>query len=280
MRYIFSGHESFHCKSLWLKKGYDYLCRGKSFNDADAVAELGVGKNMVAGIRFWLKAFGLTELDKIQPIATYLFDDANGKDPYCEDIATLWLLHFQLVSTGIASIYTLGFTEFQRERKEFDREQFHSFIKRKCSVPEQKNVYNENTVKKDIGVFMQNYVAPRDLKQIENFTSLLIGLNLIFDVGDGKYRFAETETFRVPDAILLYALFVIKGADKVVSFDKIQYVGLLFCMPINNLLERLMDMQDKYADEIRYTDNSGIRNVVFAEDFDAFRLLDSYYNQQ
>ena len=235
MRYSFSGHESFHCKSLWLKKGFDYLRSEKSFNDADSVALLGVGKNMVAGIRFWMKAFGLTELDKIQQIATYLFDDTNGKDPYCEDIATLWLLHFQLVNNGIASIYSLGFTEFQRERKEFDREQFHSFIKRKCSVPEQKNVYNENTVKKDIGVFIQNYVAPKDLKQIENFTSLLIGLNLILDLGDGKYRFAETDTFRVPDAILLYALFVIKGDDKVVSFDKIQYLSLLFWMPVNNL---------------------------------------------
>ena len=25
MRYCFSGHESFPCKSMWLKKGYDYL---------------------------------------------------------------------------------------------------------------------------------------------------------------------------------------------------------------------------------------------------------------
>jgi len=24
-RYIFSGHESFPCKSLWLKKGYDFV---------------------------------------------------------------------------------------------------------------------------------------------------------------------------------------------------------------------------------------------------------------
>lgn len=29
MRYSFSGHESFHCKSLWLKKGYDFICNKK-----------------------------------------------------------------------------------------------------------------------------------------------------------------------------------------------------------------------------------------------------------
>lgn len=50
MRYSFSGHESFHCKSLWLKKGYDFICNKKHFADTDSVVELGVGKNMVSAI--------------------------------------------------------------------------------------------------------------------------------------------------------------------------------------------------------------------------------------
>ena len=36
-RYVFSGHESFPCKSLWLKKGYDFVFGGNDFNSADAV---------------------------------------------------------------------------------------------------------------------------------------------------------------------------------------------------------------------------------------------------
>jgi len=58
-KYTFSGHESFQCKSLWLKKGYDFMSQNKDFNAADAVVDLGVGKNMVSSIRFWMKAFGL-----------------------------------------------------------------------------------------------------------------------------------------------------------------------------------------------------------------------------
>ncbi|NEM99756.1 DUF4007 family protein, partial [Pontibacter burrus] len=61
LKYTFSGHEKFQCRHLWLKKGYDYLQLGKSFLEEDAVIELGVGKNMVASIRFWLKAFGITD---------------------------------------------------------------------------------------------------------------------------------------------------------------------------------------------------------------------------
>ena len=78
---IFSGHESFACKSHWLKRGYDFVNAGNNFNDDEAVVHLGVGKNMVASIRFWLKAFGLLQEDGLAPIAGYIFDDASGKDP-------------------------------------------------------------------------------------------------------------------------------------------------------------------------------------------------------
>lgn len=44
MRYCFSGHESFPCKSMWLKKGYDYWVDRNRFTDPDAVVKLGVGK--------------------------------------------------------------------------------------------------------------------------------------------------------------------------------------------------------------------------------------------
>ena len=89
VKYTFSGHESFPCKTLWLKKGYDFVVAGNDFNSPEAVIGLGVGKNMVASIRFWLRAFGVTENDKPTELADYLLNEQNGKDKYLEDIATL-----------------------------------------------------------------------------------------------------------------------------------------------------------------------------------------------
>ena len=179
MRYCFSGHESFPCKSMWLKKGYDYLVDRNRFTDPDAVVKLGVGKNMVQSIRFWLRAFGLLNDDEATEIAHYLFDDRDGRDPYAEDNATLWILHYMLVVTAVSSIYRLFFVDLQREKKEFDKEQVLSFIKRKCNVPEQKNVFNENTVKKDIRVLLQNYLAPTSPKGYEEYASILLELGLL-----------------------------------------------------------------------------------------------------
>lgn len=58
--YRFSGHETFTCKQFWLKKGFDFLQGNeRRFSDESAVVELGVGKNMVSSIAYWLKSFGV-----------------------------------------------------------------------------------------------------------------------------------------------------------------------------------------------------------------------------
>lgn len=283
-RYSFSGHESFQCKSLWLKKGYDYLLSDNHFTAVDAVAKLGVGKNMVAAIRFWLRAFGLTKADQLQPIATYIFDSENGRDPYSEDINTLWLLHFLLVSSEVASMYNLLFVEYQREKKEFSRQELQSFIKRKCSVPEQKNVYNENTVKKDIGVLLKNYVAPTDLKAIEDFSSLLIALGLIVDTGKQSTSKETLYTFKINDAndiaqeIILFALIRMKGADLTVSFDVLQKLSLIFGLTMTSLIEVVRGLESVFPNTLVFTDNSGIKNVQFLRDIDEIETLNHYYD--
>ena len=97
IKFTFSGHESFPCKTLWLKKGYEYIKANRDFNSSDAVVHLGVGKNMVSSIRYWYKAFGLNKDAESSWIADYIFDSVKGKDPFVEDIGTLWLLHFLLI---------------------------------------------------------------------------------------------------------------------------------------------------------------------------------------
>lgn len=277
MKYCFSGHESFPCKSMWLKKGYDYWVGRNRFTDPDAVVKLGVGKNMVQSIRFWLRAFGLLNDDEATEIAHYIFEDGDGKDPYAEDNATLWIFHYLLVVTAVSSIYRLVFVELQREKKEFDRDQVLSFIKRKCNVPEQKNVFNENTVKKDIRVLLQNYLAPTNPKTNEEYTSILLGLDLIHE-NEGKYSFNDVSMKQVNPLIVLFALIHIAGEDKTVSFDKLQELSLIFCIPISSFLVIVRSLSERYPKDMSYTDNSGIRNVQFLKKMNALEVLNRYYN--
>lgn len=277
MRYCFSGHESFQCKSLWLKKGFDFLHSGYSFTQSDSVVKLGVGKNMVASIRFWLKAFALTKNDVPTEYADYLFNENNGKDKFAEDVFTLWLLHFLIIYSEVASLYKLLFVDFQKEKKEFTKTDIQTFIKRKCSVQEQKNVYNENTVKKDIGVLLKQYVSPEDLKTIEDFSSLLIPLNLIVKKDSETFCFCPKNADNIEPTLILFALSVIRGEDKTISFDKLQDLALIFCISTTTLIEIIKKIEQEFISTIVFTDNSGIKNVQFISNITPLDILNSYY---
>ena len=88
---------------------------------------------MFNAVRYWLRSFGMTnEQDVLQPIAKAIFDDKDGFDPYCEDKASVWLLHYLLVTTRRASIYSLVFNRFRKERVEFTKTQLLDFLRKYC----------------------------------------------------------------------------------------------------------------------------------------------------
>ena len=282
VKYTFSGHESFPCKSLWLKKGYDFVVAGNDFNSPEAVIGLGVGKNMVASIRFWLKAFGITENDEITWLGNYLFDESQGKDKYLEDIATLWLLHFNLVFSEEASLYKMFFCGVQRERTRFEREQVLTYVKLKLADAKV-GLFNDNTVKKDIGVLLQNYTLPRKPQSYEDFSSLLIDLDLIRQSSEGKgYYFNVDGKRKVTKEIFLYGLLKLKAqkGDNTIPFDTIQErVGLVFCMQDYETIEMLKLLASDYSQYFAYSDVAGIKQVQFTKDLDVKQVLDNYYGK-
>ena len=281
-RYTFSGHESFPCKTLWLKKGYDFVVQGRFFNRPEAVVYLGVGKNMVASIRYWLRVFGICESDQPTWLGNYLFDDANGKDKYIEDLATLWLLHFHLVFNQFATLYHTVFCSFQKGHTQFDRDQIATYVKLEMIEADKQSAYNENTVRKDIAVFLQNYTLPRKTQSNEDFSSMLIDLDLIRQTAEGKgYYFNIDGRRKVGKEIFLYALLMLKEreGDNTLSYDTIQEeIGLAFCMQDIETIEMLKQLSKDYSQYVSYNDNAGIRIVQFTNELKKEQVLNDYYN--
>ena len=282
IRYTFSGHESFYCKSLWLKKGYDFVKANNNFNSEDAVVHLGVGKNMVAAIRYWMRAFGLLEEGNTTEMAEFLFNNQTGKDPYIEDLGTLWLLHYYLVKTELASIYKLFFVDFHNEKiNEFTKDQLQLFIRRKNAETVYVNLYNENTVKRDIGVLLQNYVIPKQDRPNEDFAALLLNLNLIRQSeSESKtlYFNMKGKSELIPE-IFLYAIIDDKNEEQIVSFDELMDLALIFCLTKTELIDTLLHLAEKYPKLLRYTDDSGIKQLFFLQEIDKNEILEKYYTQ-
>jgi hypothetical protein len=281
-RFVFSGHESFSCKSLWLKKGYDFVVNGKNFNNPEAVVELGVGKNMVTSIRYWLKVFGICENDKATELGHFLFDSKNGKDCYVEDLATLWLLHFNLVFLQEATLYNLFFCGFQKERSIFDREQLATYVKVKLTEKGKLNLYNQNTVKKDIGVLLSNYLLPLNPSSNEDYFSLLIDLDLIRQSSENNksYYFNIDGKRKVIEEVFLYALIKLreKLGDNSIPFEVIyENIGVIFCLTDYETIELLKIIVNNYSEYISYSDVAGIRQVQFIGEIDGYQVLKNYY---
>jgi len=116
----FGRHETFHLRYSWIPKGLQlYQSNNAIFSDPNkATMELGVGKNMVNAIKYWLKACQLTDKNnKITDIAKKLFLD-NGYDPFLEDQTTLWIIHW-LIASNTKSATTIAWFFSKYYKSEF-----------------------------------------------------------------------------------------------------------------------------------------------------------------
>jgi hypothetical protein len=280
----FSGHESFQCRNLWLKKGYDFVKSKKSFNSEDAVVHLGVGKNMVISIRFWMRAFNLlTAEDKLTDFAHKLLAD-NGYDPYIEDEGTLWLLHYQLLKRGFASAYTIVFNELRREKIEFTRENFIAFIKRK-SETEKSFTINEKTLFEDFSVLTKMYLRSdaHAKDKDDTFSGLLTELDLIKAVSKGKQEYLvieNNERAEIPDEIILYAILDNEQFEASISLNSIEMnpnsVGSAFAINRSGLLYKIESLTRKFK-YLVFNDQAGVKELQFKKKPLAETILDRYY---
>jgi hypothetical protein len=285
-KYTFSGHDSFQCRQLWLKKGYDYIQEGKNFNEEDAVVQLGVGKNMVSSIRFWLKAFNVIDNKDIPTdFGKRLFDDEYGYDPFLEDEASLWLLHYQLVKNGFASIYSIIFNEFRKEKLFFSKETFVNYVKRIGESNPDLN-FNENTVAKDFIVFTNLYNYNTESKDVEDsFSGILSENELLKTIGRGKdeqYYIENSERDALPEAVILFAILDNPTYGNSISLNSLEFdmnsPGSIFALNRSGLMNKIFDIIENFKD-ITFTDQAGIKELQLKNKEDAYSILDKYYGK-
>jgi len=280
----FSGHETFACKIYWLKKGYDFVKSGKRFTDEDAVVELGVGKNMVTSIRFWLKAFGiLDDEDQLSDLADFLLGE-YGVDIYLEDPMSIWLLHYELIKQEKASIYSLAFNQFRREKTEFTKENLRRFIMRKTE--EAQVTFSPKTVDSDLKVFLSNYISsnPNDIE--EGYSNILQELNLIttFKQMDDQghmadwYRFDLHEKQELPIEALLYVILDNEDYGVSISLSALANdqagVGNVFLLTESVLSQKLYTIPTQYG---VFTETAGNPVLQLKNDLDKWTILRNYY---
>lgn len=289
----FSGHETFPMRYGWLKKVYSAVAETESqidnksiFRDELATTRFGVGKNMVASMRHWGKATGvIDEQPRSDTIQTTEFGrmifGRKGIDPYLERSATLWLLHWNLASNPKKTTWYWSFNVFAGTT--FERETLmHGLLK--LSTVQGWLHASKNTIKRDVECFIRTYVARNFLNE-SNYEDLLESplteLGLIRSIGrrDG-FQFMRGQKSTLGDGILVFAIadFWSRFHDSnTLSLDSILYEqgspGRVFLLNEDNLVERLTNIEDTTAGELRWSETTGMRQLIRTNEFtDDFKL--------
>ena len=283
---MLTGHETFQCRSLWLKKGYDFIKSGKKFKDLDSVVSLGVGKNMVSSIRFWLRSFDIIDdNDIITEFGDMLLND-TGFDPYLEDEASLWLLHYKLIVNNFSSTYSLLFNEFRKEKIEFTKESYVKFVIRKCienSIKEPK----QNTILDDFSVMSKLYIRSESQTKDkeDNYSGLLTDLNLISNIGikgEEILVIENSEKANIPSEIILYCILETGGFESSINLNKIESdfnnVGSVFAINRIGLIKKIEEIVKKDK-SIIYSDYAGIKELQFKKKIKPSMVLEKYYGK-
>jgi len=294
----FSGHESFPFRYTWLTKGVTH-CDQKPdvFNDDNAIAILGVGKNMVRSIRHWCITAKLAEESQknrsgsLQPtdLGRHIFLGDNAWDPYLEDIGTLWLIHW-LIATNKERATTWYFAFNHIHQPEFSRDGLEhtmlDLMKRNSSLR-----ISPGTVKRDIEVFIRTYTVARHSQGKileETLDCPLVELNLIRPTKDaGNYVFNRGNQDSLDNAIFLYS--VIDFAEPrlnnqtTVSFEELSYgdrsPGKVFKIDETSMGERLENIESLTHGSILFTETAGLKQLVFKRPVNKMELLRKYYGK-
>ena len=296
----FSGHETFPFRYTWLKKGVDAVDEDRGdptvFTDDSATITLGVGKNMVRSIHHWCQVTGLIEGDGVDSnnrrrfvltdLGDRIFAD-DGFDPYLEDLATLWLIHWQLATNASrATTWFWAFSIFGQN--EFGRD---TFISELINWTERntRNRISENSIKRDVDCFLRTYVPSRLTKTTimeETFDCPLVELDLISNSPDGNtYRFHRGPKPSLPIEIFVAALSEFWDTrfseNSTLTFANIAYSekspGRIFQLDEDTLVEYLDRLENLTDGAFHYDETAGVKQVYRDRKIASTELLYRYY---
>lgn len=290
-RYSFGRHETFPLRFGWLTKGYQaWLENSSVFEDDEATVRLGVGKNMVSAIKYWLIATQIIKSDRqsisSSELGEYIFSP-DGWDPYLEDDATIWLLHW-LISSNAAEA-TTAFWFFNRYHKpEFTMKELMDALKYFVSEHLSAKV-SEATLKHDVALLIRMYQPTLNSKSYpleEGLDSPVAMLGLMEMATGLKYHESKPEFRSVPMAIFAFSVAQVlmeSGAtnlpiERLMRSDGVLAApGSVFRLTEECLIAKLEEMIASYPDVFNLRESAGIHQLYLLKKLEPISLLRRHY---
>lgn len=297
---VFGGHQTFSFRHGWLEKGFRGIGEGGDiFGAEDAIVRLGVGKNMVESIRHWCVLAQLIENSEddgakrarsYQPtdIGRRLLDPLQGWDPFLEDDASLWLVHWLLVSNPARrTVWQVIFAQFNKP--EFSRTELSDFLK--AFVDRHEIRVSAGTLGRDLECFLKTYVAARSDGEFteENFNCPLADLGLVRASPESEtFHFDIGAKYSLPPAVFYFAFEQFSGRSQTTSqtmtIQECLYgtgsPGQAFKLDENALLEQFEAVSEATDGALLLDDTAGLKQIYRRRPFAPTKLLGKYYRRK
>ena len=306
MNYKFSGHGTFPCRYTWLPKAVIALKeKPHLFNDVDdAMVDLGVGKQMVRAIRFWVEAAKIAEKAEkkerngfqVTPLGDKVMGE-GGFDPFLEDSQTLWLIHWNFSTHRENPIFAWDFLMNRWQEPEIVPSlAVKAFEKEAVQHDKQRS---KVTLKEHFDVFLHTYLPTRGTKgEIleDNLDCPLIELDLIRQVGErdsdgqnGKrepiYAFNRDYKPQISQALFVYCLNdfwnTYHSREQTLSFRDVASghgsPGQVFKLPEQEIVSRLENIENSTNGAISFHESVNLSRIQRHQEIDRDELLAAIY---
>lgn len=278
----FARHETFHLRFGWLRKAYSQASDDRAvFSKPEATVRLGVGKNMVSAIRYWAQAYKILEIaeNPERPRMPHLVPSSfgtdlladDGWDPWLEDPASLWLLHWKLLAPpSLAPVWWTAFNLFAPQQ--FEEHQLTNHVVELAASTGWPAVM-ESSIKKDVDCMLRTFAFKRYGRQtmddLLDCPTRQLGL-IAPAAGDTKsWRFVTGPKATLPPLIVAHAcldyLHEKAAADRTISIARLTgdpgSPGRAFRLTETNLYDALVEAA-AFLPGIKVVEPAGIRQLV------------------
>jgi hypothetical protein len=279
-KYTFGRHNSFQLRYGWLTKGFKAIKDNPNewvFSNENITSILGVGKNMVSSILFWLRACNI--IDNKNQITEFGEMLLGKYDQYLEDDASIWLLHLTLTQNKeiSSSIYWL-FNKFHKIH--FTNNEAFNSLKEFLE-----NTVSDNTLKMDIDVILRMYAPHKSKKyQIEDMLESPLSLLNLITYYDRKYHFPQNEKYNIPVEVIGFSVSEYIKNQKIIPVRDLIYgetlsLSNIFKISEQNLIFYLEKLVEKYPKNYQLREDAGIFQLHAVKHIDSLYFLEKYYEQ-
>ena len=288
------GHESFYIREGWLRKGIVAIKDEPEIlsNVYEAIDKLGIGSAMVKSIRYWLQAVGLTEEKRGDKGKRYQeLTESFGKvifenDPYFEDLGSLYLLHYKLVSNKeLSTTWNLFFNSIKAN--EMTKHHMEEGLKQLILNIDPEYSISSRSLNDDCNCIIKTYFAEKnDFENPED--NLICPLSDLGLIKKAHERNKEEVIYKtIPDKnkldrlIVLYVIIDNLGDNKSTTIKNLiedeNNIGKVFNLDKNSINSYIDTLEDEGYLNVNRT--AGLNTIYPTDLTKELNILIKYYSE-